>query len=382
MNEVKKHWTKWLYWFVFAVAVLAVYKTLDSFGYIVDFIKGFFGVIAPFFAGALIAYLFYIPARGVERLVRKSNVKIIRKKARVISIAIVYIIALLFIILIVQVILPVLLSSVKDLANNLQGYYATAIERIDNLPNDSIFKTEALTQAINGIKNIDLSKYLNVEDITQYVKGILNVAGTIFDIFVALVVSIYLLAERKEISLFFRKLAIAVLDKKTFINIGKYVNSTNQIFFKFIVSQFLDAIVVGTILTIAFSLMGIKYAPLLGFTVGLFNMIPYFGAIIGVAVSALITFISGGLAQTIWMIIVAIILQQIDANIINPKILGNSLKISPLIVIAAVTIGGAYFGVLGMFLAVPVAAALKIIVMDLIEFKLEKKKVVKRDGLN
>ena len=95
MNEVKKHWTKWLYWFVFAVAVLAVYKTLDSFGYIVDFIKGFFGVIAPFFAGALIAYLFYIPARGVERLVRKSNVKIIRKKARVISIAIVYIIALL-----------------------------------------------------------------------------------------------------------------------------------------------------------------------------------------------------------------------------------------------------------------------------------------------
>ena len=194
MNEVKKHWTKWLYWFVFAVAVLAVYKTLDSFGYIVDFIKGFFGVIAPFFAGALIAYLFYIPARGVERLVRKSNVKIIRKKARVISIAIVYIIALLFIILIVQVILPVLLSSVKDLANNLQGYYATAIEKIDNLPNDSIFKTEALTQAINGIKNIDLSKYLNVEDITQYVKGILNVAGTIFDIFVALVVSIYLLA--------------------------------------------------------------------------------------------------------------------------------------------------------------------------------------------
>lgn len=374
MNEVKKHWTKWLYWFVFAVAVLAVYKTLDSFGYIVDFIKGFFGVIAPFFAGALIAYLFYIPARGVERLVRKSNVKIIRKKARVISIAIVYIIALLFIILIVQVILPVLLSSVKDLANNLQGYYATAIERINNLPNDSIFKTEGLTQAIDGIKNIDLSKYLNVEDITQYVKGILNVAGTIFDIFVALVVSIYLLAERKEISLFLRKLAIAVLDKRTFINIGKYVNSTNQIFFKFIVSQFLDAIVVGTILTIAFSIMGIKYAPLLGFTVGLFNMIPYFGAIIGVAVSALITFISGGLAQTIWMTIVAIVLQQIDANIINPKILGNSLKVSPLIVIAAVTIGGAYFGVLGMFLAVPVAAALKIVVMDLIEFKLEKKK--------
>lgn len=380
MDEVKKHRTKWLYWFIFAIAVIAVYKTVDSLGYIIDFIKGFFNIIAPFFAGGLIAYLFYIPARGVERLVRKSKTKIIRKKARVISIAIVYVIALLLLIITVQVILPVVWSSVSDLANNLQVYYSSAIYKLNNLPDDSIFKSDILTQAIDGLRNIDLANYLKFQDLTQYAKGILSVAGGIFDVFVALVVSIYLLAERNEIRNFIRKLAVAIFNKKAFDNLGKYFNSTNQIFFKFIVSQFLDAIVVGILLTIAFSIMGIKYAPLLGFIIGLFNMIPYFGAIIGVALSALITLISGGLPQTIWMVIVAIILQQIDANIINPKILGNSLKISPLIVIAAVTIGGAYFGVLGMFLAVPIAAALKIIVIDLINFRLEQKKeAVKRD---
>ena len=103
-------------------------------------------------------------------------------------------------------------------------------------------------------------------------------------------------------------------------------------------------------------------------------MIPYVGAIIAVAISAVITLITGGLSQTIWMLIVVIILQQIDANIINPKIVGKSLKISPLLIIFSVTVGGAYFGILGMFLAVPVSAVIKILVENYIEMRLAKKK--------
>ena len=115
------------------------------------------------------------------------------------------------------------------------------------------------------------------------------------------------------------------------------------------------------------SIMGVKYAALLGFMIGLFNVIPYFGAIIAVAIAVVITIFTGGITQAIWLAVVVIILQQIDANIINPKIIGNSLKISPLLVIFAVTVGGAYFGVLGMFLAVPVIAVIKLLVSDYIE---------------
>ena len=131
----------------------------------------------------------------------------------------------------------------------------------------------------------------------------------------------------------------------------------------------------GILVTIAMTIMKVKYAPLLGFFIGLFNMIPYIGAIIAVGISAIITLITGGLGNAIWMLIVVIILQQIDANIINPKIVGQSLKVSPLLVLFSVTVGGAYFGILGMFLAVPASAVVKILVEDFIEYKNRKKKI-------
>ena len=121
------------------------------------------------------------------------------------------------------------------------------------------------------------------------------------------------------------------------------------------------------------SILGVKYAVLLGFMIGLFNLIPYIGAIIAVVIAGIITLLTGGVSQAIWMLVKVTILQQIDANIINPKIVGNSLEISPLLVIFAVTVGGAYWGVLGMFLAVPVVAVLKIIIDDWIEYKNQKK---------
>ena len=116
-------------------------------------------------------------------------------------------------------------------------------------------------------------------------------------------------------------------------------------------------------------ILKVKYAVLLGFIIGLFNIIPYFGAIFGIIISIIITIITGGIFQAIWMAVVVIILQQIDANIINPKILGSSLNLSPILVIFAVTIGGTYFGPLGMFLAVPIVAFIKLVLEDFIEMK-------------
>ena len=98
-------------------------------------------------------------------------------------------------------------------------------------------------------------------------------------------------------------------------------------------------------------------------------MIPYIGAIVAVGIGIFITFITGGLGKALAMAIVVIILQQIDANIINPKIIGSSLEISPLLVIFSITVGGAYFGILGMFLAVPIAVVIKTILLDWIDSK-------------
>ena len=127
-------------------------------------------------------------------------------------------------------------------------------------------------------------------------------------------------------------------------------------------------------MSVALTIMKVKYAVLLGFLIGVFNLIPYFGAIIAVIVACLITIFTGGFVQAIWVAVVLIILQQIDANIINPKILRDALEISKILIIFAVTVGGAYFGVLGMFLGVPAIAVIKMMLDDYIE-RNEKEKV-------
>ncbi len=375
MNNPKHRWRSWLYWFGLGIAIIAVYKILDNFPNIMEGIHRFFNIIGPFLAGVFIAYLLYMPCRSLESLYKKSKVKVIVKKSRTLSILTVYIIAILILIILINFILPVIINSIVDLINNIQGYYEAAINSYNTLPEDSILKSSAVKEAIQNIQNIDIKQYFKLDRILEYILGAVNAVTSIFDIFVAFIVSVYVLAGRKEILTFFKRLANAIFKDKTYNNINRYFDDTNQIFFKFIASQFIDAIVVGILVTIAMTIMKVKYAPLLGFFIGLFNMIPYIGAIIAVGISAIITLITGGLGNAIWMLIVVIILQQIDANIINPKIVGQSLKVSPLLVLFSVTVGGAYFGILGMFLAVPASAVVKILVEDFIEYKNRKKKI-------
>ncbi|MCI8411381.1 MAG: AI-2E family transporter [Clostridia bacterium] len=374
MNEVKNHWKKWMYWFILGVAMIIVYKALDSFTDIMGAIGNFFSIISPFFAGIFIAYLLYMPCRKFEEKYKKIKLKFISKKSRALSIFSVYLIAIILVIILINCILPVVFESVTDLISNIQVYYETAINKYNELPENSLIKQDVVKEEIANIQNIDIKQYFKLDKLLAYIISALGAVTSLFDVFVAVIVSIYILAERDQIMDFLKRFALAIFKENTYKNIDKYFNNSNEIFFKFVASQFLDAIVVGILVTIAMSIMGIKYAPLLGFFIGLFNMIPYIGAIIAVAVSAIITLITGGLSQAIWMLIVVIILQQIDANIINPKIIGQSLKISPLLVIFSITVGGAYFGILGMFLAVPIMAVIKILIEDYIKYKLSIKK--------
>lgn len=374
MEKKTRGITRWLYWFLFAVAIITVYKTLDNFSDITSWIDRLLDVLAPFLAGILIAYILYLPCRKIENLLKKTKkIKFISKKARTISVLAVYLIVLVIIILAIKLIIPPITQSITDLANNFQNYYSIAMQKIEELPADSFLKSEQVTNIANEIKNIDLKEILNVDRLTQYAKGAINIANSIFDIFVAIIVSIYILIERGQIIEFFKKLTSAIFQKETYENIGKYFDRTNNIFFNFLASQVLDGIVVGTLTSIAMSILGVKYAILLGFMIGLLNLIPYFGAIIAVIIASIITALTGGISQAIWMLVIVTILQQIDANIINPKIVGNSLKISPILVIFSVTIGGAYFGVIGMFLAVPVMAVIKLIVSEFIEYRNKEK---------
>ena len=138
MENKNKSWLKWIYWFTFAVAVIIVYKTLDSFNEISNFIQNLFKILMPFVIGVLLAYIFYIPSRKMESIYKKSKLKIVSKKSRGLGIFTVYLIVIILCILIIKFVLPNISQSVTDLLENLPTYYNNTLQTIENAPEDSI----------------------------------------------------------------------------------------------------------------------------------------------------------------------------------------------------------------------------------------------------
>lgn len=374
----EKELKKWIFWFTFAVASIVVYKTIDSVSVIFAEIGNLLSLLMPFIMAVIIAYMLYIPCKSVEQTYIKSKSKIVSKHARGLSVCTIYLILILIIFIIINFIVPTITESLKDLAQSLPNYYNSTIEFLDNVSQDSIWAKLNIVDLVSYLQEFNFAEklvnWLDLENITQYLKGIVGVAKAIFNIFVTVVVSVYLLLERNDIKNFIRNISKLMFKEETYNKLCNYYYKTNKIFFSYISSQIIDAILVGIITSIAMLIMKVKYAVLLGFLIGLFNVIPYFGAIVAIAITIIITIFTGGILKALWLALVIIILQQIDANIINPKILGSSLNISRILIIFAVTVGGAYFGAFGMFLGVPVIAAIKIVLDDFIMDQNNKKK--------
>lgn len=374
MDEIKQNWKKRTSWLLIAIIVVVIYKMLDNFSSVQEWFGKLFLILKPFLIGLLISYILFIPCRKIENIYKKVKLKFISKKARGLSVITTYILFVLVIVIIINCIFPVLKNSIVELVSNVPSYYESLVNQYKELPEDSILKSEIIQDKMAELTNIDMKQFLNInnEKIIEYVKNIIDIFSGIFDVFVSIIVSVYILLQRSEIVGFLRKFARAIFKKDTYEAVDKYFTKGNEVFFTFVSSQLLDAVIVGILTTIAMLILKVKYAPLIGFTIGLFNMIPYIGAIVAVGIGIFITFITGGLGKALAMAIIVIILQQIDANIINPKIIGSSLEISPLLVIFSITVGGAYFGILGMFLAVPIAVVIRTILLDWIDSKNEK----------
>lgn len=365
-NDVKK----WLFYFSIALAIIVIYKILDNFVNITSWIGNLFGILAPFIGGVLIAYILYLPCKKIEDAYNKTKSKsFLHKHARTLSVITTYVVAVLILIIIVNCILPIITQSLQDLINNVPEYYKIAVEKINSLPEDNFLRSEIVNNIMNEVSKIDWKSFFSIEKITQYIAGAISVVSGVFNMFIAIIVSIYILCQRKGIVEFWGKFIKSIVGKERHKKIDRYFRNGNEIFFKFLTSQIIDALIVGILVSIVMLILNVKYAVLLGFMIGLFNLIPYFGAIVAVIIAIIITILTGGIGQAIIMAVVVIILQQIDANIINPKIVGNSLDISQLVIIFAVTIGGAYFGILGMFLAVPIVTIIKMIMEDYIKEK-------------
>jgi predicted PurR-regulated permease PerM len=365
MNKENFERAKWLPIFIIAIILMIIYKTIDNFTQITEAVRRFLVVISPLLYGILFAYFLYIPHSKIEKLIRKSKVKFFSSKARGFSTICVFLLLILIIALIITIVVPILITSVLDLANSIPAYMNFILDYFENLPDDSIWASLGIADTVRDSSVNIINQYINVASIEQVARGIINIAGEIASLMLGLIVSLYLLLERERVLEFFKKLGNALFKSEKARNrLTKYLNQVNRVLFTFIASKGLDSIINLIVVTSILLIFNVPYAFLLGLIAGLFNFIPYLGSLIAVILISLITVITGGLSQAITVLIPLLIFQQLDGNYIEPRIMKSSLKISPILVIVAVVAGGAYFGVLGMFFAVPIATIIKQILIE------------------
>jgi len=357
--------------FILITLLIIIYFAIINIVQVKDFLLNLLDILSPFLLGLLFALLLYVPSKKLETFLQKRKIK--PKLSRVLALFIVYLITFAIITIIIKFIFPVIYNNMKDLFSNIPTLYNNAMNYLKNIPEDSFFHGIDFSFIYDNVTIDNLQNYLNIDTVLISIKSVFSVATAVFSVIVGIILSVYILFDRNNILGFIQRFLKAVFNKKTEDTFSKYLEKGSTIFSGFINGQLLDAFVIGTLCSIALVILNVKYAITFGALIGIANLIPYFGAIFAVGVTIIITIFTGGFWKAFLVFVVIIILQQIDANIINPRILSQNLKISPLLVILAVTIGGGLFGVIGMFLGVPVMALIKAMVMDYIEYK-EKKK--------
>lgn len=367
MRKIKIDWNYWIIRFLFLMAVILGYKFISNYQIIVNALRNFFHVLSPFIMGFILAYLLNGAQNRIEKLCQKIRHPFIKKRSRGISILILYLCAIYLIFIALNYLVPLIINNVIDLLTLLPTFYNYLIDLATNLEDQGVIEFIRLEELLTNL-TADYSPDKLLLQWTQaltslgaFTKGL---SSLVINFFLSVIISIYTLLFKDSILDFIGKLSSKIMSETVFNSSRRWIQTTNQIFYKFISSQFIDACIVGVSASIVLLLMNVKFAITLGLLLGICNMIPYFGSIFASVVTAIITFFTGGLSHAVSVLFALIVLQQIDGNIIGPRIMSGALNLNPIIIIISITIGGAYLGILGMFLAVPIAAILKIIVTN------------------
>lgn len=367
LQKIKIDWNYWLTRFLFVMALVVGYKLITNYQILMDNLSNLISILSPFIIGFIFAYLLNGAQKRLELLLKKIQLSFIKKHSRGISVLILYLIIFYLFFLALNYVIPLMIDNVIDLLGLLPQFYEYLMGIIARLESEGVFESLNLEEFLQSLTS-DYSPENLLQQWSQALTSLgaitRSLSSFVFNGFLALIISIYALVFKDSILLFIDKLSKKTLSDKIYQSSKKWLQATNTIFYKFISSQFLDACIVGISATILLYLLNVPFALTLGILLGICNMIPYFGSIFASIVTTIITFFSAGFQLAVTALISLLILQQIDGNVIGPRIMSGALNLNPIIIIISITVGGAYFGVLGMFLAVPIAAILKIVTMD------------------
>ncbi len=381
INWNSKYTTVSVYTIITFTVCILIYAILFNFTVIGDFIRKMTKILAPIIWGVVIAYL----VNPIMKWIEKRLTKVVEKNkphfkiTRILSLSFAMIIFLAVIAALGAIILPQVIESITTIINNFSTYINNFEKWIDSF---LVKYPELLTIVSDQIDNIEkaLMEFANniapkVGDImVKITDSTLSFIVMVKDILIGIIVAVYLLYGKEHFQAQMKKMVYGILPSKTTGTILRVCAHTNSSISGFISGKIVDSIIIGCLCFIVMTVLKFDFVVLISVIVGVTNVIPFFGPFIGAIPSALLLLVAAP-KQVIPFLILILVIQQLDGNVIGPKILGQTTGISAFWVLFSILVGGGLFGFAGMVLGVPVFAVLYSLLNEFIAYRLEGKEL-------
>ncbi|MDD2483817.1 MAG: AI-2E family transporter [Eubacteriales bacterium] len=396
MSKLKELFSDWRYikvclYVVFTVGLLYVFyfvlKNIDVvFSGFVTAIGSVLSALSPLFIGLFLAYLLsplvdFIDQKLMSRLFLNLKKKSSKKQQRLLasrrtaSIVVTYLVVVLVICAIIYffaflIIGQLAFDSLSGMLDNITEYfiqYEDSFRRLAaSIPSSGI--EDKLQESAADIASW-ISKHFSANSVIHFIG---NIGGGILNIVLGAVVSIYLIKDKDFFKGLWTKATTTLLPDKARFSLQRLLRDINQILSQFLRGQMIDALIIAILSSVGLTAIGLDFAVFIGCFAGLANVIPYFGPFLGMIPAVIVALLSGSFSQAILAVVVLFVIQQVDSNIIYPRVVGSSTGLHPVFILVAVTFGGYFWGIVGMLVAVPIAACIKLFLTRRIDATAEK----------
>lgn len=373
------------------IFVAYVFMNLQTVGQVIN---SAIGIIQPFLIGICVAFVLNLPMKFFEdKVIGKAFAKckikgkrcvkesVEERVKRPLAITITLVVVIGAIIGIILFIVPQIIDSGSTLVKNIPIYAASLEKYVSQYIGSTGYmgKTEMFNQVSEKISSMG-SELLNVIGnitgtlVSQILTITVGVTSTIINFLMGVIIAIYILISKEKLGMQTKKFLYAFMEKETVHNILKVAEISNYKFSKFVIGQFVEALILGVMCFIGMTIFSMPYAVLTGTIIGITALIPVFGAFIGTIPAAFIILMVNPI-QALWFIVLILVIQQIEGNLIYPMVVGNSIGLSALWVLLSITIGGSTFGILGMLIGTPLFAVIYTVLSTIINDRLKNKNV-------
>lgn len=365
----------------------AVVLTIFYFESVMD--AGFFilHILQPFIIGGVIAFIINIPMKSVEnKLLKKWNGKSAQKLKRPVSLVLALIFIVLLIYIVIQTVVPQLYDTTMELGKKIPPFMEKVMAYLEKIcaENPDILKK------LEEIKKMEIDWNSLFDSVFGFMKkGVGSVLlstvsmagtiiGTIINVIVAIIFSFYILLQKEKLGRQGRSILKAYCKEKNYLKIHKVLSLLAHNFTNFVTGQCLEAVILGTMFMVTMLILRMDYAVLVGVLIAFTALIPIVGAFIGCVVGAFLLAINNPMTA-VWFVVMFLILQQIEGNLIYPKVVGNSVGLPSIWVLVAVSVGGSLFGIPGILVFIPLISTIYALLKEDVSLRNEQKKPIATD---